>query len=250
MDTSLDAICSLIQEHFILHPDPERESKVCVTVAAFYILHKRAATYAKLPEASLAEIQQRLITLFETEAMLIAPDCPELESDPNNTVLVLFQKINRYLFQELDNILEQYLKTEMPDVSKLSLLLTLQNNILLPLPSLSIFASNAAELPVPPIEWAVNILEEFDYTIYSNLKPPPPLCNWIKTIIDKHYDPTSLVSYLQLGWNAILARYSEVIIVPSGTLNRAKLLHTFVDRLRNTMCYPARVSILSTSLTE
>ena len=248
MDISLQSICNLIQEYFDVYPDAQRESKVCVTLAAFYIFHKRAANYAKLPEACLAKIQQRLITLFETKAMLIAPDCPELESDPNNTLLVLFQKINRYLFEELDTILEQYLRIEMPDVSKVSSLLTLEERILLPLPTLSTFVSSISELPVPPIEWTVNILEQFDYTIYIGLEPSPPLFEWMKTNIDKHYDPTRLIPYLQLGWNAVLARYSEIIMVSSGTSDRTKILATFVDRLRNTMCYPARVSILTTCL--
>ena len=70
----------------------------------------------------------------------------------------------------------------------------------------------------------------------------------MKTIIDEHYDPTNLVHYLKSGWNAVLARYSQVIMSSNDALHHAKLLETFIDRLRNTMCYPVRLSILSCSL--
>jgi hypothetical protein len=248
MNANWQAVCSFMQEYFALHPDPQRENKVCVTLAAFYIFHKRAADYAELSAASLPKIQQRLVTLFDTESMLAAPDCPELEGTHDDIRMVLFQKINRYLFEELDSILEQYLNAEMPDVSTVSSLSTLSSKILLPLPSLLTPLSGMSELPVPPIEWTINILEQLDYTIYLNLEFPLSLCEWIKTIVDRYYDSTSLIHYLQLGWNAVLARYSEIMMVPSGTTERAKLIDTFVDRLRNTMCYPARVSVLISSL--
>lgn len=144
--------------------------------------------------------------LFDTEAMLAVPDCPELESDHDDDRIVLFQKINRYLFEELDSTLEQYLNAEMPNASTIS--------------SLSGSLSIIPDLPVPVIERAVNILEQLNYTIYLNL--------------ESHH--------------LCASDYFEVMMFPSGTTDRAKLLSAFVDRLRNTMCYPARVSILTSSL--
>ena len=248
MDVDLQAVCNLMQDYFSIHPDPQRERKVCVTIAAFYIFYKRAADYAKFSECSLSSIQQRLVTLLDIESALVAPECPELESDHDDIHMVLFQKINRYLFEELDSILEQYLNAEMPDVSTVSSLLTLQSTIVLPLPSLSTIAANMSELPVPPIEWVINIIEQFDYTIYFTLESSLSLSDWMKSIIDEHYNPTNLIQYLQSGWNAILTRYSEVALIFSDTPTRAKLLDTFIDRLRNTMCYPARLSILNCPL--
>lgn len=249
MDANLQAVCSLIQEYFVLYPDPERENKVCITLATFYIFHQRAADYAKLPEAFLPKIHERLIALFDSEATLVVPDCPELEGGDNDIHIVLFQKINRYLFEELDSMLEQYLKAEMPNVSTVSSLFTLQSRILMPQPSLFASSSSMSDLPVPPIEWAINILQQLDYTIYANGEFPSSLCEWMTTIVDKHYDSTILIHYLQLGWNAVLTRYSEVMMAHSGTPDRTELLARFIDRLRNTMCYPARVSILTSSLT-
>lgn len=248
MSSNLQKVCSLMQEHFLMHPDSQRERKVCVTIAAFYIFYKRAADYTKLPLFSLPNLQQRLGTLFDTESILAIPECPEVESNYDDTSMVLFQKINRYLFSELDSILKQYLNAEMPSVFTISSLLTLESNMLLPLLPLSGSASNISELPVPPIEWATNILEQLDYTVYLNVKSSSSsLYEWMKAIIDNHYDHATLSHYLQLGWNAILARYSEVMVHLPDTSNRAKLLEALIDRLRNTMCYPARVSILNCS---
>ena len=250
MSSDLQKVCSLMQEHFRMHPDLQRERKVCVTIAAFYIFYNRAAEYAKLPLFSLVNVQQRLVTLFDTESILVVPECPEVESNYDDTSMILFQKINRYLFTELDSIMEQYLNAEMPNVSTISSLLTVESNILLPLPTLSAPVSNISELPVPPIEWATNIVEQLDYTVYLNIESSSSLYEWMKAIIDNHYDPINLIPYLQLGWNAILARYAEVMAHFPGTPNRAKLLEALIDRLRNTMCYPARISILSCALSR
>lgn len=250
MSSDLEKICSLMQEHFLLHPDSQRERKVCVTIAAFYIFYNRAVDYTKLPPFSLLNVQQRLATVSDTESTLAAPECPEVESSYDDMSMILFQKINRYLFTEVDWIVEQYLNAEMPNITTISSLLTLESKILLPLPSLSASVSNISELPVPPIEWATNILEQLDYTVYLSLESSSSLYEWVKAIIDNHYNPTSLIHYLQLGWNAILARYAEVIAHPPDTLNRMKLLEALVDRLRNTMCYPARISILDSSLSR
>ena len=245
MDVHLQAVCSLVQTHFELHPDPERESKVCATLCAFYIFHKRATDYIQLPAASLARISKRLVTLFDTVATLVPPDCPELTSDHDDTSMALFQKINRYLFQELDSILEEYLRAEMPNFFTIASLMTLPSlqaiSSIFPLPLL-------LELPVPPIEWAVNLIKELDYTVYLALEFPTSLPEWIQTIVDKHYDPTNLMLHLRMGWDAVMARHTEILIAPIGTNHRTQLLTAFVDRLRNTMCYPARVSILSSRL--
>ena len=250
MDSDLQAICNLIQEYFLIHSDTQRERNVCTTIAAFYIFHKRAVDYVKLLACSSFEIQQRLITLLNTESMLVAPECPEIESNYDDTNIILFEKINRYLFAEVDSLLEQYLNAEIPDVSTASSLLTLPDAMVLPLVSSSAAAVkyNVAELPVPPIEWAINILEQFDYSSYISLESSVALNDWMKTIINKYYDPISLIHYLQSGWNAVLMRYSEVVMNHHDPVNRAKLLENFIDRLRNTMCYPARLSILSCSL--
>ncbi|CAF1258396.1 unnamed protein product [Adineta steineri] len=247
---NLQALCNLLQAQFELHPDPERESKVCATLSAFYVFHRRANDYAQLREASVASISQRLFTLFDTAATLVLPDCPELLMEQDDASMILFQKINRYLFQELDFKLEEYVHAETSNLFTLSSLMILPCRMLSPLPSLPVSSSmpllsSLFELPLPPIEWAVNIIEELDYTVYLALQLKPPLIEWIQTIIDKHYNPNSLMLYLCIGWDAVMARYYEIIMTPIGTNHRAQVLNAFIDRLRNTMCYPARVSIVS-----
>ncbi|UJR17354.1 hypothetical protein I4U23_004249 [Adineta vaga] len=234
VDVNLQTVTDLVHKQFDLHVNPERESKVYATLYAFDILHRRANEYTQLSEASRTRISQRLIILCDTAETIDPPDCPELMIDNNDTTMILFQKINRYLFHELDSILETHIHAEMSHVSTM--------------PTSSSSSSSSFELPLPPIEWAVNLVEELDYTNYLTLQPRPSLIEWIQTIIDKHYNPSNLTLYLCSGWNAVIARYNEVIMAPIGSSRRTQLLDAFIDRLRNTMCYPVRVSILSANL--
>lgn len=197
-----------------------KNSKILSTVQSFNFLFDRAKKLSELPEASIQSISKRLEYLINHPDIFKMPDCPELEFlgiEPS-TQQILYQKINRYLFDEVDDALKDQFHTTYP----------------------------AGSFSFPVIEWAVNIMPNFEFDIIDTFNENQPFSNNLKSFVDKHYSPGLLKSYFEQGKILLTERQKD--IAELNTDNNSKYLEELYNRLRCDMCYPARVSAMYGSI--
>lgn len=199
---------------------PEFNQKIISTIESFWYLSDNAQMLSMLPQASSQSLFERLGNILSHLDTFQAPDCPELEllgiqPTPEE---IIYQKVNRYLFESVDKVLREKFLASHPN---------------------TLFS-------FPVIEWAVNVMPNFELSTVSKLEENTILESKIKLYIRDHYLPASLEVYFKQGWSWLTERINEIL--SSNPDNRGELEKELFNRLRCDMCYPTRASILSEAL--
>jgi hypothetical protein len=205
MESALNIIDSLVS----LAPQ-DIQVRVRATLFSFAFLYYHSKDFSDALQAQPQSLVERAQTLISLLDMLDVPDCPEIFDE--NPEELNYQKLNRYLFDEVDEMIKSKFCQAYPGHS------------------LEFF-------PSPVVEWAVNILPTFYLPIIQSMEGDN-FSEQVLNCIQTSYDPENLNSYLREGWSIIVAHWP--ITDASIWISQGGLL----DRLRCTMCYPARLSLL------
>jgi hypothetical protein len=224
--------------------------RVLSTLRSFHFLHSHADEISSLSVASLPQVREELQSLWHKRASIPTPDCPEL--DPAMAALQAefgdgdggeweggggaihpdeenFQKISRSLFIKLDEHIQNMFDIAYPPEAA---------------PSSNVSAASAAapqsDLAAPVIEWATNIVgwnNEVLQTLDGSLQER--LNQWV----EMNYEPRKVAEWLRTGWRNLTYMWQS--LPPSDSARRPKAQSDLLDLLRNSMCFPARVAVLT-----
>jgi hypothetical protein len=184
------------------------KTRVENTLNSFAYLHAYAAVLNKF--VSVDELVARTKEIFQTANEHATPDCPEISDDQGcvKEEMVLFQKINRYLFDKYDAQILAHFQT--------------------------VTHKHVDDFAFPVFEWAVNVMPEFTYSqVCSNLDQGTNVQDNVIIFIKQNFNTASCQEYFEGAWNRI-DQWNGVIEGRGG----------LIDRLRSDMCYPARLSVL------
>jgi hypothetical protein len=146
------------------------------------------------------------------------PDCPEMYEEDAHPQTADFQKYNRYLFSELDEKISEGYHAVYPKEKEKE--------------------KEYDVFPSPVVEWAVNILPSFHLPCLEDVDAPT-LEDKIAYVVTTQYDPAELGVYVQQAWAYLHSHW------PPNDLREWTGPSGLLDRLRCTMCYPARLSLLT-----
>ncbi|MDR2723992.1 MAG: hypothetical protein LBB25_02165 [Holosporaceae bacterium] len=194
----------------------ETANRVRQTSFSFEYLNSNAQRISSLVSAEY--LYGCLDQLFSHIDEIEVPDCPELwllEREPTLDE-INFQKVNRNLFGEVDELIKNGFCKLYKD----------------------------QELAFPVIEWAANVLPCMQIELIDTFEGEN-LAAKIKDCVTKNYAQPQLEQYLQDGWRVLQQRVHE--IEHTATELRTVQIDQLFDRMRCSMCFPARVSALYTS---
>lgn len=194
--------------------EPSKMAKVDATINSFLYLHNNARNFAKDDVATKERLLARFDMLVATHVSLPTPDCPEIEMMGGSEVIIFFQKINRYLFEEIDQMIGRAVEKALK------------------------INPRKDNFSFPPVEWAENVITGFDF-FKLNQDDLSELTIQLREIIEKEYSPSLLEKFLSAGMQCLVVHEDKI------RKGEPQSLKNFVDRARCTMCYPARVSALS-----
>lgn len=196
-----------IKQLILEHTPTDKVSAVNSTLSSFAFLKQHSQRLATLPDATSDAIVGRIKHIFENLDSIETPDCPEVEGEcvPE---MIMFQKINRTLFIALDDSLQRDFDGANQDY----------------------------EFAFPVIEWAENVIKELTF---DNIRKSPGANFEAQTIhlIESKYNQKELQKYFEEGWELV---EKDDCIINNSPAN----IPILAGKLRCTMCYPARASIL------
>lgn len=197
-------------------PNVKMAKRAESTIKSFEYLDTYALDLAQSPLISTDALCRKLNYIVENPEKFKTPDCPELDlidSPPFSEMI--FQKVNRWLFEEFDDFIYECFKRNMNYNTNLSF---------------------------PVVEWAVNVIPNFELPIVSRM-PGSDLTTKIENFIKAYYFPQNIETYLKRG--AVLLD-CWVKKIEQEMENDARPLSVDLEkRLQCDMCYPARISALS-----
>ncbi len=186
--------------------------RVKSTVQSFHFLYENAESLARC--VSKEELFNKLVDLHTNSKKLEAPSCPETEGDACES-MVLLQKINRYLFDEVDNDIYNQFKSQYPDV----------------------------DFSFPVIEWAENVMPDIINVgvAIDDKRSEDEVFKQVREILTAWNSSSALTEYFKLGYENLAKRLALIEQKTSEDEKELDRKALFL-RLKCSMCYPARVS--------
>jgi len=200
------------------YTESDTKVKVASTLFSFAFLHLNSETLSNVSTSSFAKQSIQLLNIIDEldTPLQLAEHSTEFDSSHAE---LKFQKLNRYLFKQADEIIEKHFLQVM-NVS--------ENEEV---------KESLKDWAYPVIEWASNVMPTFELIFLTNAQTKELEYSLILDQINR-FDTNELVSYLKLGWNRVINHLESA---RNGNNSRIQKL---ISRLRCSMCYPARVSIL------
>jgi len=194
------------------HTPHQHLPRVASTLCTFFFLYTLSTPLSLHSSASLSALLQRAHLLLSQLHLLPAPDCPEMEDVSCKPSQVTNQKLNRFLFSDVDDAIREQWRTTCG-------------------------ASEELILAWPIIEWADNIISGFISRLeaeYDGMEAQQK----VALVITEGYCVDSVKGWLEEGWKAISREWERV-----QDDHENDGIRRIVDRLRCDMCYPARLSL-------